>query len=126
MSDRIRLNDSVIDMVVKMAEGNPGAAVAMRDILDNAERIDPDNLMGGIGVILYLDTFKIYGSRIWILYKDVCKQNVTHTIAVLRATQMGHISLKTLNHAIANYGEGIFMDQIMGNLQQNLTNFGKE
>lgn len=125
MKTRISLNDSTIDVVVKMAEGNPGAAVVMREILEKGSSIDPENLMGGMGSILYLDTFNIYGSRIWMLYKDVCKQNITHTLAVIRSVQMGFLSREALNKAIDNYGEGIAMDQIVGNIQQALPNFGK-
>lgn len=53
-----------MDVIVKMAEGNPGATVVMAEML----KADPDNLM----LILSLDDMNIRGSQIWVGHKDYC------------------------------------------------------
>lgn len=62
-----------------------------------AEKVDPDALMGGITHVFLLDTFHIYAERIWMLYKDLCKESIPKTIAMLRACQMGIVHPDELN-----------------------------
>jgi hypothetical protein len=123
--ERVTLNDTGISSMIKLAEGNPGALTTLMKIMQEGEKIDPDNFMGSMGTILMFDTFGIYGSRIWMLYKDVCGQSLTHTIAVLRACQMGLITSAVMNHAIDNYGKGLDIYNVLKTLQIELPNFGK-
>jgi hypothetical protein len=98
MNERIKLTDSTMDVVVKMSEGNPGAMnVIMQLLQPNA--IDPDNLMGGLGAILTLDSIGIYGSAIYVLNSDLCGGNLAKMLAVLRATQLGFFSREVLKDA---------------------------
>lgn len=101
---RIKLHDSTQSAVVKMADGNPGALTVMIGLLKITPEVDPTNMLGGFGFVLLLDTFEIYGERIWMLYKDFCQEDIEKTIFVLRACQMGIMSLRELNFAIDNYG----------------------
>ena len=87
-----------------MAEGNPGALSVMMELYKITPEIDSMNLLGGLGTILLLDTFEIYGPRIWMLYKDFCQENIEKTLFVLRACQMGIMSQCELDFAIDNYG----------------------
>jgi len=89
---RIQLEDSAIDMVTKMSDGNPGAITAMMEIIAKHDSIDPQAAMGGIGAILILDTWKIYGSDIYILFNDKCNRDVRKMLVLLRAVQLGHLS----------------------------------
>jgi hypothetical protein len=89
---RIKLTDTPMDIVVKMAEGNPGAVTVMSMCLLDGGKIDPDSAFGGLACLLDLDTLGIYGSKIWILFKDICGQNMTNFVGVLRAWQLGAIS----------------------------------
>ena len=96
---RIELNDTVTDMMIKMSDGNPGAVTVMMQMLQEAENIDPQAIMGGVGAVLALDTHEIYGSNIWILYKDVCGGDLRKMIMLMRATQLGkfpHTRLQNL------------------------------
>lgn len=95
---RIQLTDSTRDAIFKMCEGNPGALNVLVLIM-NSENIDPENTMGGIGVILFLDTLGIYGSDIYVLHNDICENDIVKTLAVLRATQFGMFSGIELKHA---------------------------
>ena len=122
---RIGMTDSAMDICTKMSEGNPGALTVIIDMLTKGETIDPDSWCGGLGSILALDSHGIYGSRIWMLYKDVCKENLVNTIAVLRACQLGHISEATLQQAIGNYGQGIDLETLVSGVKEALPDFGR-
>jgi hypothetical protein len=86
---RIQLNDSVMDAVIKMVEGNPGALSALMDVMEKAERIDPQSAFGALGVILSLDTHQIYGSSIYVLWSDKCNRDCRRMLMLLRAVQLG-------------------------------------
>jgi len=121
---RIEMTDTEIDAFIKMAEGNPGAATVLTDLLNKGGIIDPQLFAGGLGAILLLDTFGIYGSQIWMLYKDVCKGNLKCTMAVLRACQLGHISTQDIFAAIDNRGAGIDVKEILTWVKGELIEFG--
>jgi hypothetical protein len=117
---RIQLHDSGVDSVLKLSEGNPGAMEVLMTLMTESPLIDPDNMFGSL---LSLDTLGIYGRRIWMLYKDVCGQDVVKMVAALRAVQMGLISEETLNHAIDHRGGGINLDVIMVDIKGQLPRF---
>lgn len=66
---RIQLTDSMIDILHKMCEGNPGGLTVMLKLYEQNPRIDPKDAFGGLGPLFHLDTLGIYGSAIWVLYK---------------------------------------------------------
>lgn len=86
---RIQLTDSLQQIVVKMSDGNPGAINVMMALIKQGEKIDPDNMLGGVGAILWLDTERIYGPKIWVLFKDVCKSKVLNIFTIMRYQQYG-------------------------------------
>lgn len=96
---RLELTDTGMSAMMKMAEGNPGAAVAITEIMTNAEKIDPQAFGGGIGALLSLDGYGIYGTDIYILYSDKCNRDVRRLLMLMRATQLGlfsHLKLKEM------------------------------
>lgn len=97
---RIDLTDSITSAVAKLSEGNIGAVSVCAQLLKEAEAIDPDAAMGALGALLGLDSIGIYGSRIWILFKDRCGMNVPKMLAVLRAWQLGFISDTAIRAAL--------------------------
>jgi len=97
-NEKIKLTDSTMDVVVKMSEGNPGAMNVIMQML-KPNNIDPDNVMGGLGAILLMDTYGIYGMDIYILNNDICGRDLAKTLAVLRATQMGMFDRNILKDA---------------------------
>jgi hypothetical protein len=86
---RINLTDNTVDVITKMAEGNPGALTAMMNLIKETPKIDPDNIMGSIGTLLMLDTWGIYGTDIYVLWSDICGRDTAKTISVIRACQLG-------------------------------------
>ena len=89
MRSRIELTDSAIDIVSKMSDGNPGAIHAMMEILKESPTIDPQGFMGGFGSLLGLDTHRIYGTDIYVLFNDKCDRDVRKMCILLRAVQLG-------------------------------------
>jgi hypothetical protein len=121
--EKITGNDTGMDMIVKMSEGNPGAINVRMQLITKTPTIDPQSCISGLGPILMLDSYNIYGSRIWMLYKDVCNENIATTIAIIRAAQLGIITKSTLNTAIDNYGKGIDVNTIISKVKEELPNF---
>lgn len=121
---KVKGTDTAMDVLIKLAEGNPGALSVCMQLLTEGKKIDPQAFMGGLGWLLTLDDLGIYGPRIWMLFKDVSKQDLELMLAVLRANQLGMISKHELNHAIDNRGDGIDLDQILINVKERLEHFG--
>ncbi len=125
---RINLSDGMMDVFIKMCEGNPGAMSVLAQIMEHGEKIDPDNAFGGLGPILALDTHEIYGSNIWILFKDVCGQNIVHMIAMLRAIQLGLIPYGTMrDHIFGHAYMGLpytDFEALIASIRETLPDFG--
>jgi len=71
MSDReqITFGESVPELIMKMAEGNPGAARVMMDMIEHDEG-------RALSAIMHLDDMNMRGEQIWVGYKDYCGQNI--------------------------------------------------
>ena len=124
MKERIELNDTTMDIIQKMSEGNPGALTVVMRMIAEGAAIDPQGFMGGLGAVLSLDTHRIYGARIWMLYKDVCGEDLMKTLAVLRACQLGELTDIEMQHAIDFRGEGIAVDNLVSVVKERLEEFG--
>jgi hypothetical protein len=61
-------------------------------LLKEGPEIDRLDWTKGFGPILDMDELGIYGSRIWILYKDFNGEDLPRMIASLRAVQLGLLS----------------------------------
>lgn len=122
---RLTLEDTDRSSILKMAGGNPGAINVCMNILTQGAAIDPDNWFGQLGALLVLDTLNIYESRIWILYKHVCGQDLTTMLALLRAAQLGIMSESELIGAIdANTISPLRRKEIVTLVKEQLPNFG--
>ena len=122
---RITLEDDGMSAVIKMVDGNPGATMVCANIIKQGESIDPDAFMGGLGTILWMDTLEIYGPKIWMLFKDVCGEDLVKMLGLLRAVQLGFLSEAKLHIAIDNYGKGIEVDDLLNQVQEQLPEFGQ-
>ncbi len=94
---RIQLEDTMQNIFIKMTDGNPGAITTLFEVIKNEERIDPQSAFAGLGSILLLDSFGIYGSSIYVLYNDKCKKDIRRFIMILRAVQLGFMRQSRLN-----------------------------
>ena len=75
-----------------MSSGNSNAITVLMDILRKGDKIDPDDAFGGLGSLMNLDRLNIWEHRIWMLYKDVCKNDLKHKIAIIRANKLRFIN----------------------------------
>lgn len=99
---RITLEDTGMEMIMKMSDGNPGALTTMMEIIEKHADIDPQAFMGGIGAIMILDTWEIYGTDIYILFNDKCNRDVRRMLMLMRATQLGLFSHSKLQQMAAD------------------------
>jgi hypothetical protein len=129
MAERIKLDMTVQEIIIKMCGGNPGALTVCMELLTKGRQVDPDALSGGLSSLLILDELGIYEERIYMLWNDVCGRHIGKTIAVLRAYQLNQLTgvdTKTLNHAIDNRGAGINLDTVVEAVKNHLPRFNPE
>jgi hypothetical protein len=88
-TERITLTDNALSAVMKLSDGNPGATVALANLMKMARQIDPDSAFGPLGPLFFFDTHGIYGSDIHVFFKDVCKSSPLNAETVMRADQLG-------------------------------------
>lgn len=66
---RIDPTQSVLQLIMMMSEGNPGAVNVISQMLKQDD-------VDGVFMLLHLDDMNIRGTQIWIGYKDHCKQDI--------------------------------------------------
>lgn len=125
MEDRITLGMSTMDAIVALAEGNPGATTVLTALLRDGRNIDPDAMLQGLTPLFSLDVMGIYGPSIWMLYKDVCEENLVRVVGLLRAVQLGLLREDELQHAISNRGDGINAIDICDKVREQLPSFSE-
>lgn len=100
--ERITRDMSVVDAIAAMSDGNPGAISVLAQVFHGES-----GGVTGFFRILRLDSLGIYGPRIWMLFKDVCREELGVMLKVLDAFGRGDISQAALDHAIDNRGAGL-------------------
>jgi len=123
----LELTDSLTDFIIKLAAGNPGALTALVQVCDHEEieKIDPDNsILGSLAYLLNLDSYGIYQEKIWMLYNDVCEENMLYFVGMLRALQLGLIDPNKVYYAIENRGACLDIEQVLSDVQKRLPRFG--
>ncbi len=123
-----RINDlslTQFDVIRILSEHNPGAITVLIDLIQATPVIDPDNLLGGLGNMLSLDTYGIYGSNIWIFYKDLCGGDIVNVITVLRAIQLGYFREQRLLTAISKnrWDDDVDLNELRSMVQSQLPRF---
>jgi hypothetical protein len=121
---KIELTDTVQTMLMKMSEGNPGALHVCVELLQKGADIDQQAALGGLSAILALDSEGIYGSRIYVLYSQICNRDLVATMAVLRAIQLGIISGYRVAAAIDHRtGKALDVSDILQRVREYLVDF---
>jgi hypothetical protein len=116
--NRIKLEDTFMDVMMKMSEGNPGAIYVMAQMLKYGRFIDPTP--EPVLKIMHLDGMGIYGSQIWVLYKDICGESLVNLLALLRYRQLGFISDERL------FDKGHDFETIKAAVKERVPNFNTE
>ena len=88
----ISLNNSIMDIMVLMAEGNPGGL----NVIASLVKDNPD----GIVYLLHLDDMNIRGTQIWIGFKDYCGGITQKFVECIVSRDQGMINkINELNQA---------------------------
>lgn len=66
---KVKLTDTPSDVIAKMSEGNPGAMTFCFEIIHSDDKTDLMRL-------LHLDTFGIYGSKLYMVWNDICGRDL--------------------------------------------------
>ena len=100
--DRIKISDTIMDVCVKMSEGNPGALTCVMEML---RKDDWYKNAPGFMLVLNLDSIGVYGEKLYMLWSDCCGRDLNKLDLVLRNWQMGKLS-KTDIHKNLSGGYG--------------------
>ena len=117
--ERIQLDDTFMDIMMKLSDGNPGAIHVLSELFEKSAEIDRLSAWGAYTGAIGLDTTGIYGSEIWVLYKDICNQDIECVLAVLRAIQLGITRRSDVFSAIRD-GSGLDVQSILKNVKDQL------
>jgi hypothetical protein len=125
--DRLTDQDTMLIAIAKIAGKNPGALKVCTDMVNLSTEIDPDGLP--FGALMILDSLHIYGSRIWLLHKNICQENLVMTMACLRGWQLGIVNQRDLIKAIDNaesdnHAHNLDLPGILFAVRKRLGNFG--
>src|ERR1700729_2787466 len=82
---RLSLNDGTRAITLKLCDALPGPMDVVLRTLASPE---------GLVVVYGLDELGIYGSDIWVAYKDVCGQDLAKLAIAVRLTLEGECDLK--------------------------------
>ena len=91
--------DSIIQCVTKLADGNPGAASCLCRLLEITFK-NPHNLpINGANMLLLLDRWGIYGTDIYVLWNDICDGDFVKVLELLSATYLNLLNPAVLADA---------------------------
>jgi hypothetical protein len=123
---RVTLDDTALDAMVKLAEGNIGAITVLGALYKDTPAIDPQSALGSLGPMLFMDDMGIYGSELWILFKYVCKQDTRLMVGLLRACQLGFVSEREIKTAISlQHKNTLNVLELVAKVEEELTEFQK-
>ncbi|KEQ16905.1 hypothetical protein [Endozoicomonas numazuensis] len=97
------LGDTLENAIYKLSgEGDESDEVTglLEDLLACYEQFDGFNLLPRISPLIYLNTFRIQGDRIFDFYRDLCDRNQLCVLEVLYLVNLGMISSEELNRQI--------------------------
>lgn len=121
--ERIELHDTPMSAIAKLSEGNPGAVTVLVDLFKTTPSLDPDAAFGGVAPLFTLDTMGIYGSKIWVLFKDCCGSSILGLQTVLRAYQLGILRRYEIDEAMRDY-TALDTTSLLASVQKELPRFG--
>lgn len=101
LKPRLKLTDSMPELLSKMTEGNFGAITVCIALIRQGGQIDPKAGQNGLMKIMGLDDLEIYGSNIWTLSQYVCGGRTDNVVLLLRSRQLGLISGGMIKAAIS-------------------------
>ena len=73
---------NVMDCIVELSQGNPGAATALAAVAEQCTK-------HVTGIVLWLDRLEISGSAIYVLWSDKCMRNTKLFAGIIMGAQSG-------------------------------------
>lgn len=96
---RIKMEDTMRSALAKMADGNPGAMVALSSLMKYSELLKPaDPFME----ILALDSLHLYGSKLYDFLIYCCENSIKNFRLVSSNHGYGNLSEKTIHEFVEN------------------------
>ncbi len=86
---RLDQSDTLETAILKLSGGVGGAIEVLAEVVKQGAAIHPELESSGIGHLLLLDELGIYGTDIYILYRDKCGSDIRQLLLLLRAAQLG-------------------------------------
>ena len=96
MANRLQLGMSLQQVVMAMAGENIGAATFCLQLLKDYKKYDPQSALGGLSPLYKLDELGLYNEKIWLLWKDICNENLGKFILLFRSVQLGFLDADQL------------------------------
>ena len=87
--ERITADMNMLEMIVTMSEGNPGAATCLMQMLQE----DPMTMLD----ILWFDSMEIYGSKIYMLWNDCCGRDFGKLKQTIKYLESGRLSKEQIH-----------------------------
>lgn len=79
--------------LVELCKGHPGAAVAVRAMVESYARFDPACVLPAeLAVLAFLENTGLKGGQVHALFKDVCETDEFKFAILMRATQLGFVA----------------------------------
>lgn len=91
---------NLFEMCMDVSEGNPGAMIALGNLMLNARKIDPKAFGMSLMPVLDCQERDIKGEALWGLWKYICKEDPRNYFILLRSVQFGLIPIATLKEKI--------------------------
>ncbi len=106
--------------IMTHSEGNPGAILAMAEVVKNYSKIDPKAFLGPLHFFDFLETFEMKSSVIWFLYKDICGQKTHNVVAVTRGHQLGLLPVEKIKLIAGQHFVNIDFDSLIKDIKSKI------
>ncbi len=105
---KINLNDTALDVIIKLSEGNPGAITTLTELANSYKsffEVAPDYLT--------IDTMGLYDSQLYMLWNDCCDRNIEKVKQIIKLYREGKITSRDIDERIKNGGRGKSFDDLI-------------
>lgn len=99
-------SDTLEQAVIRLTEGDPGAATALAEVVAHARAVD-ETCDHPFRYLLQLDRYKVRGPHLHVFFKDVCHSDIVEMLGVLRWAEMGRIRPSDVRASITRASGGL-------------------
>lgn len=130
-SNNILLHPSVIamaseDEILEISEGNSGAITAIMRLIGAYSHIDPNALLGGHHVVMFLKDNNLKGTHINELWRKVCHAEPVKWVAMMRGIQLGFATLKEFQAHTSQSLPGYDFESLIAKIKERLPEFNSD